>query len=135
MLSCGSIFFTITSDSRFIKSVRFFKQIYILKWVIFFASFCWLWDSLLENPKLKEKLQLWDFESFIFWFKFCRFEAVLRHFSQYNFKICRLHRTIVDDIFTHLSHHKKTSYGPECHSFTFKLILIYMRIRMLFHFG
>ena len=130
-----SIFFTIMSDSRLIKSVRFFEQIYILKWVIFFASFCWLWDSLLENLKLKEKLQIWDFESFIFWPKFRLFGAVLRHFSECNFQIFHLHRTMVADIFTHLSHHKKASYGPEYHSFTFKLILIYMQIRMLFHFG
>ena len=97
------------SDSRLIKSVRFFEQIYILKWVIFFASFCWLWDSLLENLKLKEKLQIWDFESFIFWPKFRLFGAVLRHFSECNFQIFHLHRTMVADIFTHLSHHKKAS--------------------------
>ena len=32
--------------------MRFFERSYIVKWVIFFASFCWLWDFLLENQKL-----------------------------------------------------------------------------------
>ena len=32
--------------------MRFFERSYIVKWVIFFASFCCLWDFLLENQKL-----------------------------------------------------------------------------------
>ena len=35
------------------KFLRFFGRNCIVKWVIFFASFCWLWDFLLENLKLK----------------------------------------------------------------------------------
>ena len=75
----------------------------IVKWMIFFVSFCWHWDFLLENLKIKKKhwwcplepvdeykkrcmpeiifskkeLQIiWDFESFIFWLKF-RFWGLL----------------------------------------------------------
>ena len=39
---------------RFIKRVMFFEWNCIVKWVIFFASFCWLWDFLLKNLKLKK---------------------------------------------------------------------------------
>ena len=35
------------------KWVRFFARNYIVKWMISFASFCWLWDFLLQNLKLK----------------------------------------------------------------------------------
>ena len=42
-----------SSELRFVKWVRFFERNCIVKWVIFFASFCWLWDFLLENLKLK----------------------------------------------------------------------------------
>ena len=43
---------------RFIKWVRFFERNCIVKWVIFLGSFCWLWDFLLKNLKLKKKT-LW----------------------------------------------------------------------------
>ena len=33
--------------------MKFFEQNCIVKWAIFFPSFCWLWDFLLENLKLK----------------------------------------------------------------------------------
>ena len=42
--------------------LRFFEWNSIAKWVVFFASFCWLWEFLLENLKLKDKLQIWGFE-------------------------------------------------------------------------
>ena len=35
------------------KWVKFFGQNSTVKWVISFASFCWLWHFLLENLKLK----------------------------------------------------------------------------------
>ena len=35
--------------------LRFYEQNCIVKCVIFFASFCWLWDFLLENLKLRKK--------------------------------------------------------------------------------
>ena len=44
-----------SSELRFVKWVRFFERNCIVKWVIFFASFCWLWDFLLENLKLRIK--------------------------------------------------------------------------------
>ena len=34
--------------------MTFFWRSYIVKWVIFFTRFCWLWDFLLENKKLKK---------------------------------------------------------------------------------
>ena len=43
-----------TSKLRFLKRVRFFERNCIVKWVIFFASFCLLWDFLLENLYLKK---------------------------------------------------------------------------------
>ena len=52
----GSILFSLSIELRFVKWVRFFEQICIVNWVIFFASFCWLWDYWLENltaPKMK----------------------------------------------------------------------------------
>ena len=33
--------------------MRFFEWNYIVKWVIFFGSFCWLWHFLLNNLKWK----------------------------------------------------------------------------------
>ena len=45
---------TMSSELRFIKWVRFFERNCIVKWVIFFGSFCWLWDFLLKNLKLKK---------------------------------------------------------------------------------
>ena len=45
---------TMSSESKFIKWVRFFERNCIVKWVIIFGSFCWLWDFLLKNLKLKK---------------------------------------------------------------------------------
>ena len=46
------------SDLRFVKRVRFFEQNCIVKWVIFFDSFSWVCDFLLENLELKKALIL-----------------------------------------------------------------------------
>ena len=46
----------------FVICVWFFEQTCIVEWVIFCASFYWLWDFLLENLELKEKLQVWNFK-------------------------------------------------------------------------
>ena len=53
----------------------FWAKVYckLVKWVIFFASFCWFWDFVLENLELKDKIQIWGFESFIFCTKFLIF--------------------------------------------------------------
>ena len=71
-LCCGSIFFIMMSELRFVNRMRFFERNCIVKWVIFFASYCWLWKFLLENLKyfLLEKLQISGFKSFVFWSKF-----------------------------------------------------------------
>ena len=55
-LCCGGILYSISSELKFVKWLRFLQRNCIVKWVIFFASFCWLWDFLLENLKLKNKL-------------------------------------------------------------------------------
>ena len=85
--------------------MRFFERNCIVKWVIFFASFCWLWDFLLENLILKKTListatferiqkscmpeiifskkdfQTRDFESFMFWSKFRYFGDCFKVFQ------------------------------------------------------
>ena len=43
-----------SSQLRFVKCVRFLERNCIVKWVIFFFSFCWLWDFLLEDLKIKK---------------------------------------------------------------------------------
>ena len=55
-LYCGSILFSMSSELRFmrVKCMRFFEQNCIVKWVIFFASFCWFCNFLLENLKFKK---------------------------------------------------------------------------------
>ena len=52
-----TMFLAKESGSRFIKWVKFFERNCIVKWMIFFDSFWWLWDFLSENLKLIEKLQ------------------------------------------------------------------------------
>ena len=49
-----------------VREMMFFEGIYVAKWVMFLASFCGLWKLLLENLKLKEKLQKGNLESLIF---------------------------------------------------------------------
>ena len=48
-----SILFSMSVKFKFIKWVRFFEPNCIVNWLIFFTSFCWLWDFLPENLKLK----------------------------------------------------------------------------------
>ena len=110
-LCFGSIFFEILSEFIFVKWVRFFGWNCIVKWVIFLARFCWLWDFLLENLKLIGKLQIWGFETFIFWPKLF-FGTVSGHFSQCNLKIFRCQPTMMADIFIQPPHHKKVSCSP-----------------------
>ena len=122
-LCCGSVLFSISCRSRlrFIKWTRIFKWNCIVKWVIFFTSFCWLWDFLLENMKLKKnsghvhwytqnniskkESQIWVFESFIFWSKVHFLGTSLGLFSQFFFFViffvifCR-RSTTVTEIFT-----------------------------------
>ena len=91
---CGNILFIMFSELWFVKRI-FFDGNLILKWMIFFASFCWLSDFLLKNLKLRDKLQIWGFElffgpNFVFWW------IVSGRFSQRNF--CR-RSTMVANIF------------------------------------
>ena len=91
---CGNILFIMFSELWFVKRI-FFEGNLILKWMIFFDSFCWLSDFLLKNLKLRDKLQIWGFElffgpNFVFW------GIVSGRFSQRNF--CR-RSTMVATIF------------------------------------
>ena len=52
MVQCKCL---ILSELRFFKRVRFSKRNCMVKWVIFFDSFCWLWDFPPENLKLVDK--------------------------------------------------------------------------------
>ena len=45
-----------SNELRSVKWVRFFERNCVVKWVIFFASFCWLWEFLLDNLKMKQIL-------------------------------------------------------------------------------
>ena len=49
-----------------VREMMFFEGIYVVKWLMFLASFCGLWKLLLENLKLKEKLQKGNLEPLIF---------------------------------------------------------------------
>ena len=53
-LCWASILFSGSGELRFAKWMRFFERNCIVKCVVFFAGFCWLWDFLLENMKLKK---------------------------------------------------------------------------------
>ena len=127
-----------SSELRFVNWVRFFAGNCVIKWVIFLDSFCRLWDFLLKDMKLKKtpddvhwnvwtnlktlharnnifkkkELQIWDFESFSFCSKISFLGAPLGHFSQCFFLIFCGWATMVANIFTQPSHHRKASYGP-----------------------
>ena len=62
-LCCTSMFFIMLRELFFVKWVKLFERNFIVKWVIFFASFCWLWDCLPENLKIIDKLQIWGFDN------------------------------------------------------------------------
>ena len=53
-LCFGSILFSISKESRFLKWVRFFQRNDTVNWVIFYANFYWPWDFLLENLEWKK---------------------------------------------------------------------------------
>ena len=101
-LCCGSIFYIMLSELRFVKWLRFFERNCIVKWVIFLLVFAGF--EFLLALRICFLVQI----SF--------FGAVLGHFSQCNFEICR-QPNLVTDIFTHPlppqlrnpPHHKKAS--------------------------
>ena len=100
-----------------------------------FASFCWLWDFLLENLKLKrnsddvrgnfstniKKLYAQNnifkkrIPNMTFWIIYILVQILgtaLGRFSQFIFSF-RRRPTMVADIFSQSPHHKKASYGPD----------------------
>ena len=72
-------------------------------WAKIFLYFCWIWDFLLQYLKLKDKLKIWNFKSFIFWSKVQFFGTVLGRFSQCNFKFFRFWPTIMAAILSPLT--------------------------------
>ena len=96
LLRRGSIFFIMLNELRFPKWVRDFQWKWncIVKWMIFFASFCWLWGFLRENLKVIDKIYHFFSGSNLV------FGAVLGYFSQCNFKTFCRRLTIVADVFT-----------------------------------
>ena len=114
------------------KMSEVFERNCIVKWKNFFGSFCWLWDFLLKNVKLKKisddvhwtlwmniKIQKNNFKyeflnhlyfgpNFVFW------ETALGRFNQrfvffFNFSKLASHG---GRHFYSASHHKKASYEP-----------------------
>ena len=126
-----------SSELRFAKWVMIFERNCIVKLVVFFASFCWLWDFLLENLKLKrnsddvrgnfstniKKLYAQNnifkkrIPNMTFWIIYILVQisilgTALGRFSQFIFSF-RRRPTMVADIFSQSPHHKKASYGPD----------------------
>ena len=56
-LYCESILFSMSSESRSVEWIMFCERNFIVKWVMIFASFCWLWEFLPENLKLKRNTE------------------------------------------------------------------------------
>ena len=97
------------------KMGEVFEQDYIVKCVILFAIFCWFWDFLLENLKLKTKLWWCSLEHLDKHKNVCpKYETLniyilvqilffggtaLGRFSQCFFKISCRWSTMVGDIF------------------------------------
>ena len=82
---------------QFRKMREFFRAKLCCKMTDLFCYYLWLWDFLPENLKLVDKLQLWGFSLFIFWYKF-RFLRSAKNL--FNFKIFRCRPTMVAYILT-----------------------------------
>ena len=82
---------------QFRKMREFFRAKLCCKMTDLFCYYLWLWDFLPENLKLVDKLQLWRFSLFIFWYKF-RFLRSAKNL--FNFKIFRCRPTMVAYILT-----------------------------------
>ena len=116
--------------------MKFFEQNCIVKWAIFFPSFCWLWDFLLENLKLKRNSEnvrwyIWAdikklyaqnnilkkiIPNMTFWIIYILVQifflgTALGCFSQFFLIFCRW-PTMVTNIFTQPAPPQKASYGP-----------------------
>ena len=134
MLREHIIFSVIEVEVEVHKMNKFFWAKLYCKMSDFIATFCWLWDLLLENLKLeknsdhvhwnvqtnikklyarnnvsKKEFQIWDFESFIFFSKVDFWRTSLERFSQCFFSIFCHRPTIVADIFTQPPTIKKLS--------------------------
>ena len=55
-LRCGSILFSTSRELRFVNWVKFLERSCLVKWVIFFVSFCCLWDFLMTSTVKCRKL-------------------------------------------------------------------------------
>ena len=127
---------------RFVKWVMFFERNCIVKLVIFFASFCWLWGFLLENLKLKRNPNdvcgnVWTnikklyaqnnilkkrFSNMTFWIIYILVQisilgTALGRFSQFIFNFCR-RRTMMADIFSQPAPPPQKSFLGPCYKVT-----------------
>ena len=102
------------ADLRFVKWVGFFERSCIVKLVIFFASFCWLWAFLLENLKLRQILQIFFGQNFVFLEFFWDVSAsvILKFFA-----VAQLWWPTFSLSF---SRHKKVLHGPDKRQFKTK---------------
>ena len=112
--------------------MRFFEWNCIVKSVIFFAGFYWLWDFLLQILEWKKLIMSTGLVEIIFSKKKSYKYQILNHlyfgpsfvfrgtalgrFSQCFFLIFCRRSTMVSDVFIqpphHHHHHKKASYSP-----------------------
>ena len=75
---------SMSSKLRFKEWLRFFDRNCIVKWVISFGSFCWAWEFLLKNMKLKKKKKLAMFLERVHEFR--KLVCPKKVFQKYNFK-------------------------------------------------
>ena len=143
-----------SSELRFVKWARFFERSCILKWVTFFASFCWLWDFLLENQKIRKnsddvQWNVWTninalhirnnvFKKRIlnirFWIIYILvqisfFRTALGRFNQCFLSVFCRQPTLVADIFTQPPQTWKTFLRP-CN-----MLIVWSFVHNLFQFG
>ena len=98
----GSIFLKMLSELSSLKWAVFFEQNCIVKWVIFVASFCWLWDSTRKSEinrqtnfsinfrfsgRVSKPIPNKRFWIIYFLAQILFFGTVLEPFNQCNFKI------------------------------------------------
>ena len=81
-------------------------------------GFCWL---LLENLTLINKIKTWGSFLFIYWSKFCFLGLVYVVLVSVVLKVFLLGQPWWRTFFTHFTHYKKASYGPNSLGYCVKL--------------
>ena len=105
----GVYLLTILSELRFVKWLSPF-------WAFFFTSFLWPWDFTRKSGI--DKIQIWGFESFIFWSSFLGlFYGVL---ASVILKVSIIGQSwwptfLLSPLsYTHACNHKKAFFGQLC---------------------